>query len=106
MKMLLLALVVRMDIGTRPFVVVGGFAPAGLNVNNNNFDNDNNGVGGLRKSCYSSLSLKNSARNGLDPTADHLSDVLDDDLECDYFAWSIVWVSLASLMNTFNRSSL
>ena len=41
-----------MGIGTGPFVVVGGFAPAGLNVNNNNFDNDNIGVAALRKSCY------------------------------------------------------
>jgi hypothetical protein len=35
----------------RSFVVVGGFAPAGLNVNNN-YDNDNIGVAALRKSCY------------------------------------------------------
>ena len=36
----------------RSFVVVGGFAPAGLNVNNNNYDNDHFGVAALRKSCY------------------------------------------------------
>lgn len=34
----------------RPFVVVGGFGAAGLNVNNN-YDNDNIAVAGLRKSC-------------------------------------------------------
>jgi hypothetical protein len=28
-----------------------GSAPAVLNVNNNNFDNENNGVGVLRKYC-------------------------------------------------------
>jgi len=33
----------------RSFVVVGGFALSGLNVNNNNYDNDNIGVAGLRK---------------------------------------------------------
>ena len=38
-----------MDVGTDSHVVVGGFAPAGLNVNNNNYDNDNNGVGALRE---------------------------------------------------------
>ena len=50
MHILLLFLVVLMDIGTAPLVVVGGFAPAGLNVNNN-YDNanDNIGLGALRK---------------------------------------------------------
>ncbi len=50
-KILFPAPVLRMDIGTGPSGVVGGFAPAGLNVNNNNYDNDNIGVGGLRKFC-------------------------------------------------------
>jgi hypothetical protein len=50
--MLLPALVLRMDISTSPLVVVGGFAPGGMNVNNNNYDNDNIGVAGFRKSCY------------------------------------------------------
>ena len=50
MKMLFLFLVTWMDIGTSAFVVVGGFAPGGLNVNNNYYEN--NGVAGLRKSCY------------------------------------------------------
>ena len=32
--------------------VVKGFSPSGLNVNNNNYDNDNYGVAfALRKSC-------------------------------------------------------
>ena len=35
--MLLPALVLRMDISTSPLVVVGGFAPGGMNVNNNNY---------------------------------------------------------------------
>lgn len=52
MKMLSLPLVPWMDIGASPYVVVGGFAPGGLNVNNNNYDNENIGVAGLRKSCY------------------------------------------------------
>ena len=57
--MLFLALVLRMDIGTGSCVVVGGFAPGGLNVNNNNFDNDNIAVVGLWKFCYfSPLSLE------------------------------------------------
>jgi hypothetical protein len=39
-----------------PVVVVGGFGSDGLNVNNNNFDNDNYGVAcARRKSCYFSL---------------------------------------------------
>jgi len=46
-----------MDIGTDVFVVVGGFAPGGLNVNNN-YDNDNNGVAALRKSCYFPYCIK------------------------------------------------
>ena len=45
MNMLLLSLVLQTDIGTGLFVVVGGFAPSGLYANNNNFDNDNIGVG-------------------------------------------------------------
>jgi len=51
MNMLFLALVQLMDISASPFVVVGGFAPAGLNVNNNYYDNENIGVAGWRKSC-------------------------------------------------------
>jgi hypothetical protein len=39
----------------RSFVVVGGLASAGLNVNNNNYDNVNNGAAGLRKSCNNFL---------------------------------------------------
>ena len=50
--MLFLALVQRMDIGTGLPVVVGGSAPRGLNVNNNNdYDNENIGVAALRKFC-------------------------------------------------------
>jgi hypothetical protein len=50
--MLFPALVMRMDIGAGSFVVVGGFAPGGLNVNNNyDYDNGNIGVAGLRKFC-------------------------------------------------------
>ena|GEM_PF-6071238 len=51
MEMLFLALVQRMDIGASPLGVVGGFAPSGLNVNNNYYDNENIGVAGWRKSC-------------------------------------------------------
>ncbi len=35
-----------------PVLVVGGFAAAGLKVNNNDYDNDNNGALAQRKSCY------------------------------------------------------
>jgi hypothetical protein len=47
-------LVVWMGASTSSPCVVGGFAPAGLNVNNS--DNDNNGVGILRNSCFNSTS--------------------------------------------------
>jgi hypothetical protein len=51
-KILFLLLVLRMDIGANPLPFLGsGFAPGGLNVNNNGYDNENNGVGGSRKSC-------------------------------------------------------
>lgn len=70
--MLLLALVAWTDIGTGPFVVVGGFAPGGLNVNNYYYDNENNGVAALRKSCYfPHWAMKNSMGDGLYPAADH-----------------------------------
>ena len=49
MRMLFLALVKRMDIGAGLFVVIGGCAPSGVYVNNNNYDNENIGVGVLRK---------------------------------------------------------
>ena len=39
-----------MDIGTGPLVVVGGFSPDGLNVNNNNYDNDDSGTKAERES--------------------------------------------------------
>ena len=51
-KMVFLLLVKRKGIGADPWAFVGGCAPAGLNVNNNDDDNENNGVGSLRKSCY------------------------------------------------------
>jgi len=78
--MLFLALVQWMDIGTGPFAVVGGFAPGGLNVNNNYDDNENIGVAGLRKSCYfPHQSLKNSVGGGLRfyPTAYHPANLLN-----------------------------
>lgn len=50
--MLFLSLVNWTEVGTDLFVVVGGFAPAGPNVNNNDYANENNGVAGLRKSCF------------------------------------------------------
>lgn len=51
-KIVFLLLVLRMDIGANLFALVGGFAPDGLNVNNNGYNNENNGVAGSRKSCY------------------------------------------------------
>ena len=79
-----LLLVLRMDIGVNLFALVG-CAPGGqggLNVNNNGYDNENNGVGGCRKSCLLSLAedLKkssvrtSSAVDRFDPAADHFSE--------------------------------
>ena len=48
---LFLLLVVRKDMGTDSSGVVGGFSAAGLNINNNNLDNENNGIGSLRNFC-------------------------------------------------------
>src|SRR5277367_603265 len=64
--------------------VVGGFAPrAGVNVNNNNYDNDNIGVVPGRPAeilLLSLLSFKNSVGDGLYPPANHPSNFLNHDL--------------------------
>ncbi len=64
----------------RSFVVVCGFGPSGLNVNNN-YDNDNDyiGVAVARKSFEKfPARSKDSAGDGLNPAANHSSHFLND----------------------------
>ena len=63
-------------------VVVGGFAPAGLNVNNYYYDNENVGVGVVRKFCelFQLGILKLLSWDKLDPTANHLPNFLQNSL--------------------------
>ncbi len=77
--MLFLVLVKWMGVGAGFLVVVGGFAPSGVNVNNNyDYDNENIGVAALRKFFYfPRWDLKISMGDGLYPTADHSSNFLD-----------------------------
>jgi hypothetical protein len=82
-KVLLLFLVIRKDMGIDPCGIVGGGGEAGLRVNNNNNDaNENNGVGGLRKFCDTISSLnENLVGNELNPSSYHFSYLLQDRLE-------------------------
>ena len=60
-----------------PLPAVGGFAAGGLDVNNDD-ENENNGVGLSRKSCtFSLLNSKDLRGNGLDPSSNHFSNVFD-----------------------------
>ena len=59
-------------------VVVGGFASGGLNVNDNNYDNHNNGVGAARNFCEVKhpAESQGSVGDGLNPSANHFPNFL------------------------------